>query len=157
MEDLRYFAILDENNKVVNISTFPKEDKKVIKYNLDSKCIWVNTGNFWENRDYQYYLEDFHHKVGVVDFVETITDDPQEFLNINFPNSVKHDIVIVESNIPLEEEILQTPEILLESYPKEYKIQEYSYDGSISNKPASITNIYDEDLNEFISTDPEDL
>jgi hypothetical protein len=153
MDNLRFFAILDENNVVVNVMVFPKEEQKIIKYNLDSKCIWVYTGDIWDNRDYQYYLEDFHSKIGVVDFVEKIEGDPQLFLKEKFPDSLINDVVIVESKIPIEEETILGPDSLLETYPTGYKVQEYSYDGSITSEPASIKSTYDIEKNTFISSD----
>jgi hypothetical protein len=145
MEDIRFFAILDENNVVVNIVTFPKEDYTTISFDMDKKCIWVFNGDTWENVKYSYYIENFVENGNDVNFVETIVGDPQLFLNENFPNSLINDIVIVESEIPEEEEIVITADNLFaQIYPEGYKIKEYS-----AENPVIVGSTYDEEKNIF--------
>jgi hypothetical protein len=149
MEDLRFFAILNENNVVINIVTFPKEDIIQISADMDKKCIWVFNGDTWENRAYSYYYVDFYDNIGDVNFVEEIIGDPQVFLNENFPNSLINDIIIVESELPIEEEIVISPISMLKSYPDGSKLIEYSYDESLTDGPVSVGEIYDEEKNIF--------
>lgn len=95
MEELRFFSILDKNNRVINIVTFPKNPKpSIISEEIDGNLV--------------------------------------------------------------ETEIIPKPEDILFSYPEEYSILEYSKDKSITNNEARIDNLYNPELNAFVSQKPDD-
>jgi len=107
MEETRFFAVLDQDNKVINAFVYPK----------------------------------------------TLPKDPETVLE----GSNNPETVLEGSNNPETVlEVYGNPEDALIGYdnPETLKLQEYSYDKSITNNPASIGYTYNSDLNVFIPPCP---
>lgn len=87
-----------------------------------------------------------------------ILDSNSEVINIvTFPQNPEPYIIEEEINgVVVEKEIIPKPEDLLSSYPEGHSILEYSQDKSITNNQASPGSVYNQNLNAFITTKPEE-
>jgi len=155
MEDIKYFAVLNNNNEVINTTTFPKNPDPVPEQIWKDFYIWIYDGSFWNhlNEIESLNIEDYQ---GETYYVDSIVGDTQNYLNGQFPNAQENTIVINKENFPDIISVIPTPEIMLKSYPEFYKLKEYSLDQSITNNPARIPSTYDEDLNAFIVSGEDD-
>ena len=106
MEDQRFFAILDKDDRVVNIITFPKNPEPI--------DILGSEGSEGNNN-----------------------------------------VIIDPSSTPVQIKYTPKPEDLLQSYPEDYKLQEYSQDKSITNNVAIIGYTYYKSLDAFIPPQPD--
>jgi hypothetical protein len=149
MENFRFFAILDENKKVINTNIFPLENEKQIQFIEENPSVWIYTQNSWKNINYVEFIGS--SSLGEIDFIENNPENIEEYLNNNFPNPKINDAVIIEEFLPAETEIIISPNLLLSSFPVGYTIKQYSInDKSITNSQAEIGYFYDEKLNAFI-------
>lgn len=153
MDDLRFFAVLDENNKVINVVTFPKNPDPVIEKVWNGEHIWIYDGNSWNSLDFIESLNFFELNSNYqnIDYVDEIIGDPQEYLSEQFHNSQENSVVINRANMLIDENVVPPPNILLSSYDKPYALKEYSKDKSVTNNEAAIDYVYDQELNGFIS------
>jgi hypothetical protein len=151
MEDLRYFALLNDEKKVINISTFPKNPDPIIKINWNGEYVWIYDGNSWNSLnkiESLNFIEDADKKN--FNYIDNIVGDVQEYLNAEFPNSSENTIVINSENLPNEILIIPTPEEhILYNYDETYTIVEYSLDLEIENSTGIVGSFYDENLNIF--------
>jgi hypothetical protein len=150
MEDIRFFAVLDDNNNVVNITTFPKNPDPYNQYVWKDFYIWRYDGNFWNalNEVESFNIDDYHQ--GETYYVDNIVGNTQDYLNEQFPNAEEGIIVVNKENFPDIISVVPIPETLLGGYSQSVKLKEYSLDKSITNNPGMVQSTYDEELNAFI-------
>lgn len=150
MEDIRFFAVLDDNNLVVNVTTFPKNPDPYNQLAWKDFYIWKYDGNFWNalNEVESYNLDDYHQ--GETYYVDSIIGDTQNYLNEQFPNVQKDTVIVNRENFPDIVSVILTPEIMLKGYSYPYRLKEYSLDKSITNNLGMVQSTYDEELNAFI-------
>ena len=153
MEDIRFFAVLNDNNIVVNIVSFPKNPDLVNDPIWKDSYIWMYDGNSWNalNELESFNLDKDSHQ-GDLYYVDNIIGEVQNYLNEQFSNAQENTIVINKENLPVDNFVALPPEIMLLSYNEPYKLKEYSLDKSITNNPAIVQSTYDEELNAFITT-----
>jgi len=153
MEDVRLFAVLNSDNIVVNIVTFPKNPDPVNHRIWKDSYIWMYDGNSWNalNEFESFNLDKDSHQEDLY-YVDDIIGDVQNYLNEKFSNAKENTIVINEENLPVDNFIIRAPETMLESYSEPYKLKEYSLDNSITNNQGIVESKYDEELNAFIET-----
>jgi hypothetical protein len=155
MDDLRYFALLNNEKKVINISTFPKNPDPITILNWNGEYIWIYDGNSWNSLN-ENESSNFRADADEKDFnyIDNITGNAQDYLNAEFPNSSENTIVINSENLPDEISVFPTPEEhILHNYDETYTIVEYSLDNSITNNVGIVEYFYDEYLNAFIDED----
>lgn len=152
MEDLRFFAILD-NNRVFNIVTFPENPPPSVKRIWKDIYIWIYDGNFWNSLNES---ESFDLEIDMenANYVDSIVGDPQDYLNTQFPNAAENEMVINRENLPTEILTETQPESILSSYEGSYFLKEYSIDKSITNNKGAVGYTYNETLNAFIPPKP---
>jgi hypothetical protein len=151
MEDIRLFAILNDDNLVINIVTFPKNPDPINELIWKDFYIWIYDGNSWNPLNEVESLnfdKDFHE--GEIYYVDNIIGDVQNYLNEQFSNAQENDVVIDKENFPIDNYVIPTPEIMLQCYDEPYKLKEYSLDKSITNNQGIVGSKYDEELNAFI-------
>ena len=87
-----------------------------------------------------------------------ILDSNSEVINIvTFPQNPEPNIIEEEvDGVIVEKEIIPQPEDLLSFYPEGHSILEYSQDKSITNNQASPGSVYNQHLNAFITTKPDE-
>jgi len=153
MEDIRFFAVLNDNNIVVNIVTFPKNPDLVNDPIWKDSYIWMYDGNSWNalNELESFNLDKDSHQ-GDLYYVDNIIGEVKNYLNEQFSNAQENTIVINKENLPVDNFVALPPEIMLLSYNEPYKLKEYSLDKSITNNPGMVESTYDEELNAFITT-----
>jgi hypothetical protein len=151
MEDIRFFAVLNDNNIVVNIVTFPKNPDLVNDPIWKDSYIWMYDGNSWNalNELESFNLDKDSHQ-GDLYYVDNIIGEVQNYLNEQFSNAQENTIVINKENLPVDNFVALPPEIMLLSYNEPYKLKEYSLDKSITNNLGIVESTYDEELNAFI-------
>ena len=151
MEDIRFFAVLNDNNIVVNIVTFPKNPDLVNDPIWKDSYIWMYDGNSWNalNELESFNLDKDSHQ-GDLYYVDNIIGEVKNYLNEQFSNAQENTIVINKENLPVDNFVALPPEIMLLSYNEPYKLKEYSLDKSITNNPGIVESTYDEELNAFI-------
>jgi hypothetical protein len=67
------------------------------------------------------------------------------------------DNMVINTNVcPIEEVDENTAELIAQGFSSRYSGIEYSLDSTVTNNPASIGHIYDEQLNAFIPKCPGD-
>jgi hypothetical protein len=151
MEDIRFFAVLNDNNKVVNIVTFPKNPDLFNDSIWKDSYIWMYDGNSWNALNELESLNfDKDSYQGDIYYVDNIIGEVQNYLNEQFSNAQENTIVINKENLPIDNFVPIPPEIMLQSYDEPYKLKEYSLDKSITNNPGIVESTYDEELNAFI-------
>jgi hypothetical protein len=148
-EDLRYFAILDNNNKVINAVCVPKNPEPVLSHKWKDTYIWIYDGNLWNSLN-EEESKDFDDENENINYVDNIIEDTQEYLNSQFSNAKQNTIVINSENLPEKELVIPNYELSLQSHYESCTIKEFSEDKSITNNRSEIGYTYDEELNAFI-------
>jgi hypothetical protein len=156
MEDVRSFAVLNTDNVVINIVTFPKNPDPINQPIWKDFYIWMYDGNFWNSlNEFESFNFDKYFHEGEVYYVDDIIGDVQNYLNEQFPNAQENTVVINNGNFPVDNYVIPDPEMMLQGYPELSKLKEYSLDNSITNNQGIVHSTYDEELNAFI-IEPED-
>lgn len=158
MDDQRFFALLDESNKVINVVVFPKNPGLVTENVWNGEHVWIFDGNSWNSLDFIESLNffEFNSQYENISYIDAIIGDPQEYLNEQFSNSQENFVVINRANMLTDESVVLSPNTILSSYSEPYTLKEYSQDKSITNNEAAIDYVYDEELNGFIPPSGDD-
>ena len=152
IQDFRLFAVLNDENVVVNTAMFPKNPPLIDKMIWKGPYIWIYDGTSWNSLNENESLN-FGCRPEIINYVDSIEGDVQGYLNERFSNRATNDVVIDKGNFP--DTITATLEVesILNCYTEPYKLKEYSLDQSITNNPAIIQSVYDEESNTFIFPD----
>ena len=78
-EELRYFAILDDSNKVINATVFPKNPEPILTYKWNGVYIWIYDGNLWNSLD-EEESKNFDVSNENINYVDSIIGDIQEYI-----------------------------------------------------------------------------